>query len=228
MKALYTYNNGGDSFDYLLDVGKRSKAYLSVKDGVLTVRLPFGGTRKAAEDFIGRNIGWVKKSLENAEERSHLPKGFTDGEDFSLLGKRRRLRIEESPEYREPVLTEDELTVFVPNGGSRSDAVRQFSRYVCELCESRVKQAFDEYIPRLGLHPKKITIKRMTSRWGSCSSGGNISINLDLICFAQECIDYVVVHELCHLKHMNHGADFWRLVATCCPDYKRLREIMKH
>ena len=228
MKNLYSYTLGGESFDYLLDVGKRSKAYLNVKDGVLTVRLPYGGTRQMAEEFIGKNLEWIKKHLTASEDKSHLPKGFTDGEDFALLGRRRRLRIEESPTYREPQLTDEVLTVYVPKGGTHADAVRQFSRYVCELCETRVNQAFETYIPRLGLRPKKITIKRMTSRWGSCSAGGNIAINLDLICFSQECIDYVVVHELCHLKHMNHGEDFWRLVATCCPDYKQLRDVMKH
>ena len=228
MKGLYTYTADGESFDYLLDVGKRSKAYLNVKDGVLTVRLPYGGTRQMAEEFIGKNIDWIKSKLVSSSERSHLPKCFTDGEDFALLGKRRSLRIEESPEYREPQLGEEVLTVYVPKGGTQADAIRQFRRYVCELCEKRVRQAFDTFIPRLGLAPKKITIKKMTSRWGSCSSGGNISINLDVICFSQECIDYVVVHELCHLKHMDNGEGFWKLVSTCCPDYKRLREIMKH
>ena len=228
MKQLYTYTGQGESFDYLLDVGRRSKAYLSVKDGVLTVRLPYGGTRAAAEEFIGRSLDWIKKNLERSQDRSHLPKGFTDGEDFSLLGKKRALRIAESPAYREPELSDTELIVYVAPGSSRADAVRLSQRYIVELCEKRVRQAFDKYTAILGLHPRKITLKKMTSRWGSCSSNGNISINVDVICFAQECIDYVVVHELCHLKHMDHSADFWRLVSTCCPNYKQLREIMKH
>ena len=228
MKQLFTYTGQGESFDYLLDVGKRSRAYLSVKDGVLTVRLPYGGTRRTAEEFIGNSLDWIKKSLAVSEDRSHLPRGFTDGEDFALLGKKRSLKIAESPVYREPELSEEQLTVYVAPGSSRADAVRLSQRYIIELCEKRVRQAFDKYTVILGLHPKKITLKKMTSRWGSCSSNGNISINVDVICFAQECIDYVVVHELCHLKHMNHGTEFWKLVSTCCPDYKRLRETMKH
>ena len=108
------------------------------------------------------------------------------------------------------------------------DVRRLFRRFVYSLCEERVRLSFDKYTAKLGLYPKRVTFKKMVSRWGSCSVSGNISINVDVICFEQECIDYVVIHELCHLKHMDHGADFWALVSTCCPDYKRLRERMKH
>ena len=147
---------------------------------------------------------------------------------FSLLGRKVTLRITDSAEYREPELADGVLTVYAAKTMTRADAQRLFSRYVCGICEECVMRAFNKYSPKLGLSPKKITFKYMTSRWGSCSSNGNISINIRVVCFEQECIDYVVIHELCHLKHMDHSERFWALVSTCCPDYKRLRERMKH
>lgn len=228
MKVLCTIELNGKKLDYLLDTGKRSGSYLNVKDGVLTVRLPYGGTPRQAEELIRSHIDWIEKKLADSTDKSRLPQGFFDGEDFALLGRRRALKIEHSAEYRPPLLEENTLTVYISPNGTQADAARIFQRYVCELCEKYVRDAFAVYSEKLGLYPRKITLKKMTSRWGSCSSNGNISINIDLICFGKECIDYVVVHELCHLKHMNHGAEFWELVSTCCPNYKQLREIMKH
>lgn len=228
MKRLCSIDLDGANLDYLLDIGRRSNAYLNVKDGVVTVRLPLGGTKSDADRLILSHRDWLQSKLNAQSDRSRLPQSFENGENFSLLGQQCSLSIVESAEYKEPQLSDGVLTVYTGRGMTRADAERLFLRYINDLCEKRVRQAFDEYSPRLGLTPRRVTLKRMTSRWGSCSSNGNISINVGVICFEQECIDYVVIHELCHLKHMDHGEDFWRLVSTCCPDYKRLRDRMKH
>lgn len=214
--------------EYLLDIGKRSKAYLVVKDGIVTVRLPYNGNKSMAEELLRSNSDWIFKKLDSSKDKSRLPEIFSDGESFSLLGKKRRLTVCESPEYREPQLFDDELVIYSQRSMTTEDVRRLFLRYVYGICEERVKEAFKKYTEVLGLYPRRVTFKDMVSRWGSCSSNGNISINVKVVCFEQECIDYVVVHELCHLKYMNHGEDFWELVSTCCPDYKRLRDRMKH
>lgn len=228
MKKLCSIDLDGETLDYLLDIGKRSNAYLNVKDGVVTVRLPLSGTRTDAEKLILSHKEWLKEKLSSRSERSRLPESFENGENFALLGKKRSLRICLSAEYKPPELTDDELIIYTAKDMTRADAERLFQRYIYDLCEKCVRQALEKYSPRLELAPKRITLKKMSSRWGSCSSNGSISINVGVVCFEQECIDYVVIHELCHLKHMDHSADFWQLVSTCCPDYKRMRERMKH
>ncbi|MBR1723886.1 MAG: DUF45 domain-containing protein, partial [Ruminococcus sp.] len=116
MKTLCSMTLDGKELEYLLDVGRRSNAYLSVKDGVLTVRLPYGGTPQRAEQLIGEHGEWLREKLESSKDRSRLPEEFSDGESFSLLGKKRRLRIAESAEYREPELTDDALTIYIHEG----------------------------------------------------------------------------------------------------------------
>jgi predicted metal-dependent hydrolase len=74
---------------------------------------------------------------------------------------------------------------------------------------------------------KKITIKKQISRWGSCSSKGNLNFNYSLIHIPRELADYIVVHELCHLKEMNHGKNFWNLVAHTLPHHKELRAELR-
>ena len=78
----------GRELEYLLDIGRRSNAYLSVKDGVLTVRLPYGGTPQRAEALIKEHGDWLMEKLKSSKDRSRLPEEFSDGESFSLLGLR--------------------------------------------------------------------------------------------------------------------------------------------
>lgn len=84
------------------------------------------------------------------------------------------------------------------------------------------------YHPRTGGHYTSITVRDQKTRWGSCSSRGTLSFNYRLVFAPPAVLDYVVVHELCHLTHMNHSKDFWNLVAAVMPDYavhkKWLRE----
>ena len=87
-----------------------------------------------------------------------------------------------------------------------------------------IKVNVNKFSKRLDLYPKKVTIKKMKSAWGSCTSNRNISINKELMYYKEELVDYVIVHELSHLKYMNHSKDFWNLVGSVLPDYKALRK----
>ena len=90
-----------------------------------------------------------------------------------------------------------------------------------------IKVNVNKFSKSLDLYPKKVTIKKMKSAWGSCTSNRNISINKELMYYKEELVDYVIVHELSHLKYMNHSKDFWNLVGSVLPDYKALRKELK-
>jgi predicted metal-dependent hydrolase len=74
---------------------------------------------------------------------------------------------------------------------------------------------------------RRVFIKNSKSRWGSCSSAGNLNFNYKLLFLPPEVADYVVVHELCHLRHFNHGPEFWALVAQVLPNHKELRKALR-
>jgi predicted metal-dependent hydrolase len=84
-----------------------------------------------------------------------------------------------------------------------------------------------ELSERSGFSYKKITIRSQKTRWGSCSAKGRLSFNYRLMKFRKEAIDYVIIHELCHLKEMNHSKKFWDLVEGFCPDYVNLKKELR-
>ena len=90
-----------------------------------------------------------------------------------------------------------------------------------------VEKYVNELVKQTGLVPKKITIKKIKYAWGSCSSKKNITINLELIKYSEQAIRYVILHELCHIKYMNHSKDFWNLVEKYMPDYKQVKKEFK-
>ncbi len=81
--------------------------------------------------------------------------------------------------------------------------------------------------PADGHHRPTLRLKHMRTRWGSMSPKGNMSLRLDLIRAPDECIDYVILHELCHLVHPNHGREFWALVEQLVPDWKRRKRLLE-
>lgn len=101
--------------------------------------------------------------------------------------------------------------------------------------EKRYRDAAKEYIPKrveyyhqfTGGHYERITIRDQKSRWGSCSGNGTLSFNFRLMLAPPRVLDYVVVHELCHLTHMNHSKEFWTMVESILPDYKEHRKWLK-
>ena len=92
-----------------------------------------------------------------------------------------------------------------------------------QIVTSNAKKLINE----TGLIPNKITIKEIKYAWGSCSSKKNITINLELIKYSQKAIRYVILHELCHIKHMNHSKEFWKLVEKYMPEYKKIQKEFK-
>lgn len=92
-----------------------------------------------------------------------------------------------------------------------------------QIIEEDVKQLMQV----TGLKPKRVRIKEITYAWGTCSSKQNITINQKLICYPKEVIRYVILHELAHLKYMNHSKEFWNLVETYMPEYKKIKKALK-
>ena len=100
-------------------------------------------------------------------------------------------------------------------------------QYTKEEFKKIIEKNANELIQETGLKPNKITIKQIKYAWGSCSNKKNITLNLELIKYSHLAIRYVILHELCHLKYMNHSKNFWDLVEKYMPNYKQIKKEFK-
>ena len=121
-----------------------------------------------------------------------------------------RLRQLEAPEHEEPLLTDREI--------------RELKKRALEVIPDRVAY----YAEKIGVSYGRISIRHQKTRWGSCSSKGNLNFNCVLMKAPPEVLDYVIVHELCHRKEMNHSPRFWAEVEKILPDYRTAREWLKN
>lgn len=97
-----------------------------------------------------------------------------------------------------------------------------------EIARKIIRVKVDKYTKVLGFDYKRISIRNQKTRWGSCSKDANLNFNYKIILLPENLQDYIIIHELCHLKELNHSKKFWDLVATVCPDYKKHRKELKN
>ncbi|PID51961.1 MAG: hypothetical protein CR972_04600 [Candidatus Moraniibacteriota bacterium] len=105
---------------------------------------------------------------------------------------------------------------------------KQVINHVKKIIRPIILFKLEEFNRYYNFSYNRVSIRHQKSRWGSCSSDGNLNFNCKLLCVRDELINYVVVHELCHLKEMNHSKKFWALVAETIPHYKELRRELKN
>ena len=105
---------------------------------------------------------------------------------------------------------------------------REYTKTDIENLKNKLEYIFPELIKQTNLVPNKIRIRNIKYAWGSCSSNKNITMNLKLVNKSEEEIKYVALHELCHLKYMNHSDKFWNLVEKYMPNYKEIRKQLKN
>lgn len=105
--------------------------------------------------------------------------------------------------------------------------MEQLSSRDLDQIKEKIGSRVAYYSKIMGVTVGRITIRNQKTRWGSCSSKGNLNFNYQLYYLPEELLDYVVIHELAHRRHMNHSADFWAEVEKYCPDYKVQRKRLK-
>lgn len=186
-------------------------------NGKVVVRAPLRVAEKVIRTFVESKADWIARK--QAEAARHAPvtaRQFRDGEHFPLLG--REIPLQVTPGQRATLsLTDD---IFVLTTGALPKATQIFEKwyktYAAQVLTERVRW----YAAQHQFTPGRIRITSAQTRWGSCSSNGTLSFTWRLVMAPLPVIDYVVIHELVHLKVKNHSKTFWDAVATLMPDYK--------
>lgn len=208
---------------------RKTLALIVENDGTLTVRAPLRMKEADIWRFIEAKTDWIERKQARAQKEAELLHQYVDGEIFLYLGKEIPLRIvpAESPRKwnKKPALVM--YGFFKLTKSAQPQAASLFETWYKKKARSVVTERVEFFAREHGFNVKKIRISSARTRWGSCSTKGTLSFTWRMVMAPLKVIDYVVVHELCHLKELNHSKAFWAQVEAILPDYKVRRKWLK-
>jgi len=192
---------------------------------------------KKIEDFLIQKEKWIEKHLQNfAEHALKFPeKKLVQSETFPFLGEALSLRFVPTP-LKSVFFSRHEkyLQLHLPENSWNEVTEADLQHYFPKLqkfyqreAEKLIQERIQIWSNQMQLFPKALNFRNQKSRWGSCTSRGSIQINWRLIGAPLEVIDYILVHELAHLRHMNHSKDFWNLVEEHFPELQKSERWLK-
>jgi len=209
---------------------KRKKTIsILIKDGNVEVKAPFNLMQKEIDSFILKKEKWIKNKILFQKSIKKLPKKkFINGEVFKLLGKDLILKININ-NTKKTYIKNDYICLDLKNNtkNNKEKIKKELELFFRSFSERILKEKTLIESKKMNLKVKEIKVRSYKNRWGSCSSNGNISYNWKLIMAPERIINYVIIHELCHLIHFNHSRDYWREVRKKLPNYKENKEWLK-
>ncbi|GGR61589.1 metal-dependent hydrolase [Deinococcus seoulensis] len=198
--------------------------------GEVEVVAPEGTSVDAARARVARRAAWIVQQQRTfAQYPPPLSaREYVSGETLRYLGRQYRLRIEEGAEHI--ALRHGRLVVTLPDTRDaqlRAALVERWRRARADFVFREVYARALQLVEPIGIkHERGVEIRRLEKRWGSCSRSGRILLNGQLIAAPRVCIEYVIVHELCHLAEHHHGPAFYRLLTTVLPDWEARRDTL--
>jgi predicted metal-dependent hydrolase len=219
------------SVPYAVVRSRRSTADIIIeRDGNVVVRAPQWADDEQVDSIVASKHHWIFQGL--AEWRdlnaTRVLREYKSGEGFLYLGRAYRLLLvgdqDEPLQLRNGRFTLRRDLVEKGEMAAARAAFRDF--YIARGLE-RIGQRVDYYAPKAGVTAKAIRVRELGNRWASCSPAGTLAFHWKCMMPPQTVIDYIVVHELCHLHHRDHTAAFWNEVDKVLPDYRERKEWLR-
>jgi hypothetical protein len=192
-------------------------------DGTARVTIPRDGSTAVAQQFVERHAAWLERELQRLQAQPRKPAAWTIGTEILLRGESVRIEAGLNGEARTVRFGNESVRVLDP----AADLRPAIEGHLRQLATRELPPRVLELAARHGLTVRRITVRSQKSRWGSCSRRGTISLNWRLIQTPAFVSDYICLHELMHLRQMNHSPGFWREVERVCPDYRMARHWLK-
>ena len=226
---------------------KSKKIRITVKaDGSVVVTRPKYVSEKKAVKFFKEHEEWIIKTVENMSKREVKKLEYNDGNLVYFLGNEYYLKISEVnllnkinqkenfiyKKTQKSIVVLDNannnLEIYIKDKyNDKSYLEKELLSFLSEQAKKNIEERLAIYTDKMDLEYNEFKIKDVKTKWGSCSSKKNLNFNYRLIHTPQWVLDYVVVHELAHLKHMDHSKSFWQLVEVYAPKYKEARKWLK-
>lgn len=218
----------GRALHFTLRRSQRQTLGISVEpDGQVIVTAPQTASRERIEQIVARRLRWIRRQQKQFEllPPPAPPRRWVSGETHRYLGRQYRLKVSEGAAAVK--LSGAFFEVRVPEPASK-EAIEQamqawYRSHAKPLFRARLGAILSGTTWLDGIGRPEVVVRAMSQRWGSATPSGRIYLNLNLITQPMGCIDYVIAHELAHLRVPHHGRAFWRLLSLICPDWERWR-----
>jgi predicted metal-dependent hydrolase len=237
MSKMHSIKYGNKKISFKIERSNRRKTVgIRIDSGKgVVVRTPHLLSDDEIAEIVGKKARWIVEKLDLVKNHSHFHpiKEFVSGETFLYLGKQYRLKVikSDSENGEKCKLISGRLQVEINkklHGNNGKEAVKKaLVRWYFEHAEDKIPERVKLYARLIGAWPQRIEIKNNKRRWGSCSQNGVVRFNWKIIMAPVTILDYVIVHELCHLVYPNHSSQFWEKVQTIIPDCKTRRNRLK-
>lgn len=231
MRDKITYGN--TTIEYKLDFANRKTLAVKVyPDKSVQIIAPLDTNIEVIREKVKSKAAWIIKQQDFFLSFHPLTpaRRFISGETHLYLGKQYRLKVIESKEESVKLQAGN---IYI-NTKSKEDKVKiekQLKKWYKQKAEIHFKKLFEDAIPAIkkstNLTPS-LKYRWMDKRWGSCSKKGEIILNLELIKAPKKCIEYVIIHELCHLVHLNHSTAFYDLLDKTSPNWRKTKNQLEH
>ena len=224
--------SAGD-FQYRIIFSRRRTISIIIgPDYGVVVKAPYMTPVGTIRRFVIEKSGWITKTLNgfNSLKRLDKVKGYSDGDSILLYGKEYKLRLFKSDKYSVRTTDDNKIEAGYSNDNNPLLIRAMLEGWFKFIAQGKIAGKFREILAKnsnYGFRPTDFVVRTMKKRWGSCSSKGKIAISYDLIRLDEVYTEYVIIHELCHLKHHDHSANFYVLLSEVYPDWKKVRAELK-
>ena len=217
----------GNAIPYQLERRSRRTVGMRISPEGLVVHAPKKISQLQLEHLLLSKADWIRKKLLAQQQRAVAPMQWLDGAPLLLLGNDIRLSVRQDARSRAVEYEPGLLQVALPTPQDEALIARKVLQWYRKQALTDFGRRLEILSARLGVPTPPLFLSNATSRWGSCNSKREVRLNWRLLMAPPHIINYVVCHELAHLKQMNHSAKFWAVVEKICPDYKRAEKELK-
>jgi predicted metal-dependent hydrolase len=230
LAGAHTVAYGTTTIHYELIYARRKTLAIHVyPDGAVEVKAPLETPLDQIERLVLKRAAWIvrqQRQFQTYAQPNPLPRRYVSGESYRYLGRQYRLKVVEDLVERVQ-LSRGLLTIYVRQASHKAriaDLLEQWYRTQAERVFAERLEVCLTRVQSLEISRPELSVRVMKTRWGSCTSKGKISLNPKLVQMPKDLIDYVVLHELCHLKELNHSASFYALLDRVLPEWQERRQ----
>ena len=226
MQQTLTLANG-QQIPYQLELRPRRTVGLKITQQGLVVHAPKRIVVHQLNQILQEKSAWILNKLALREASSVEPVQWQDGEHLLFLGQDITLQVVETKAKSMVQLNANQLVVGVKEAGDQAMVAKKAMQWFQQQAYEDFVRRVEIFATKLGVKPPSVALSNAQSRWGSCNSRGQVRLNWRLIQAPPQIINYVVCHELAHLKEMNHSSRFYKVLEQLFPDYVGAEKLLK-